>query len=114
MSDRLLPYYNNELDALRRLGAEFAKTHPNVAGRFADRPRTVSRTLTWARLMEGVAFLSARAHQRLDDEFPEITDALLGVLYPHYLAPVPSAAIAQLRCQRQSPRAYHGAAWNGG
>ncbi len=34
---------------------------------------------------------------RLDDEFPELTDALLGVLYPHYLAPVPSCAIAQFR-----------------
>jgi type VI secretion system protein ImpG len=50
-----------------------------------------------ARLLEGVAFLAARVHHRLDDEFPELTDALLGVLYPHYLAPVPSAAIMQFR-----------------
>ena len=38
---------------------------------------------------------SARAQARLDDEFPELTDTLLGVLYPHYLAPFPSCAIAQ-------------------
>src|SRR5262249_35193377 len=30
-----------------------------------------------------------------DDEFPELTDALLGVLYPHYLAPIPSLAVVQ-------------------
>ena len=98
MSDALLPYYNRELGAIRRLAAEFAETHPKIAGRLrlsgdtADDPHV-------ARLLEGVAFLAARVHHRLDDEFPELTDALLGVLYPHYLAPVPSAAIAELRCQ---------------
>jgi type VI secretion system protein ImpG len=35
----------------------------------------------------------------MDDEFPELTDALLGVLYPHYLAPVPSCAVVQLSGQ---------------
>jgi type VI secretion system protein ImpG len=52
-----------------------------------------------ARLLEGVAFLGARVQHRLDDEFPELTDALLGVLYPHYLAPFPSCAIARFVCQ---------------
>src|SRR4029079_4732442 len=28
--------------------------------------------------------------------FPEVVDALLGMLYPHYLAPIPSMAIAQM------------------
>ncbi len=94
MSDALLPYYNRELNAIRALAAEFAEANPKIAGRLrlaadaADDPHV-------ARLLEGVAFLAARVHHRLDDEFPELTDALLGVLYPHYLAPVPSCAIAQ-------------------
>ena len=46
-----------------------------------------------------MAFLAARVHHRLDDEFPELTDALLGLLYPHYLAPVPSCMVAQFDCQ---------------
>ena len=33
MSDELLPYYNRELAFLRQLGAEFAETHPKIAGR---------------------------------------------------------------------------------
>jgi type VI secretion system protein ImpG len=98
MSDSLLPYYNRELDALRRLSGEFADSHPKVAGRLRLAPDTVDDPHV-ERLLEGVAFLSARTQQRLDDEFPEISDALLGVLYPHYLAPVPSAAIVQLGCQ---------------
>jgi type VI secretion system protein ImpG len=96
MSDALLAYYDRELGALRRLAAEFAASYPKIAGRLRLAPDAVDDPHV-ARLLEGVAFLAARVHHRLDDEFPELTDALLGVLYPHYLAPVPSAAIAQLR-----------------
>jgi type VI secretion system protein ImpG len=98
MSDALLPYYNQELTAIRELAAEFADAHPKVAGRLRLTADTIDDPHV-GRLLEGVAFLSARAHQRLDDEFPELTDALLGVLYPHYLAPVPSGAIVQFSVQ---------------
>jgi type VI secretion system protein ImpG len=33
MSEALLPYYDRELNALRSLAAEFAATHPKIAGR---------------------------------------------------------------------------------
>jgi type VI secretion system protein ImpG len=98
MSDELLPYYNTELAAIRRLAADFAAAHPKVAGRLRLSADAVDDPHV-ARLLEGVAFLGARVQQRLDDEFPELTDALLSVLYPHYLAPVPSCSIAQFRCQ---------------
>lgn len=98
MSDAFLPYYNRELAALRALAGEFAEAHPKVAGRLRLSPDAVDDPHV-ARLLEGTAFLAARAQQRLDDEFPELTDALLGALFPHYLAPVPSAAIVQFACQ---------------
>ena len=98
MSDTLLPYYNRELNAIRALGADFARAHPKIAGRLRLTEEAVDDPHV-ARLLEGVAFLAARVHHRLDDEFPELTDALLGVLYPHYLAPVPSSAIVQFACQ---------------
>lgn len=94
MSDTLLPYYNRELSFLRRLGAEFAQAHPKIAGRLrlgAD----ASEDPHVERLIQAVAYLNARVRHKLDDEFPELTDALLGVLYPHYQAPVPSMAIVQ-------------------
>jgi type VI secretion system protein ImpG len=94
LADQLLPYFNRELVAIRRLSAEFATAHPKIAGRLRMSPDAVDDPHV-ARLLDGVAFLSARAQQRLDDEFPELTDTLLGVLYPHYLNPFPSCAIAQ-------------------
>ena len=98
MSDTLLPYYDRELAAIKRLAAEFAETHPKIAGRLRLSADAVDDPHV-ARLLEGVAFLAARVHHRLDDEFPELTDALLGLLYPHYLAPMPSCMVAQLGCQ---------------
>lgn len=94
MSDSLLPYYNRELNALRTLAAEFADANPKIAGRLRLTADAVDDPHV-ARLLEGVAFLGARVQHRLDDEFPELTDALLSTLYPHYLAPIPSCAIAQ-------------------
>jgi type VI secretion system protein ImpG len=99
MSEELLPYYNRELAYLRRLGAEFAEAYPKIAGRLrlgedaAEDPHV-------ERLIEAFAFLSARIRHKLDDDFPEITDALLGVLYPHFLAPIPSMAVVQFVLDR--------------
>ena len=98
MSNSLLSYYDRELEAIKRLAAEFADTHPKIAGRLRLSADAVDDPHV-ARLLEGVAFLAARVHHRLDDEFPELTDALLGLLYPHYLAPVPSCMVAQFDCQ---------------
>jgi type VI secretion system protein ImpG len=97
MSESLLPYYDRELTAIHRLATEFAEAYPKIAGRLRLSPGGVDDPHV-ARLLDGVAFLAARVHHRLDDEFPELTDALLGMLYPHYLSPVPSCMVARLDC----------------
>jgi type VI secretion system protein ImpG len=94
-SDSLLAYFNRELEALRVLAGEFAERHPKIAGRLRLTKDAVDDPHV-SRLLEGVAFLGARVQHRLDDEFPELTDAMLSVLYPHYLAPLPSVAITRL------------------
>jgi len=96
MAEDLLSYYNRELVYLRKLGAEFADLHPKVAGRLRISGEAVEDPHV-LRLLEGVAFLNARVRRKLDDEFPELTDALLGQLYPHYIAPIPSLAIVQFK-----------------
>ena len=102
MSDALLAYFNRELEALRGLAGEFAERHPKIAGRLRLTKDTVDDPHV-ARLLEGVAFLGARVQHRLDDEFPELTDALLSVLYPHYLAPMPSVAITRFAADPGMP-----------
>jgi type VI secretion system protein ImpG len=103
MSDALLPYYRAEIEALQRQAAEFAEAYPKLAARLRLSAAAVDDPHV-ERLLEGVAFLGARVQHRLQDEFPELTDALLGVLYPHYLAPFPSALVAQFRCAADRER----------
>lgn len=99
MSDELLPYYHRELAFIRRLGAEFAVANPKMAGRLQLGPDSVEDPHV-ERLIEAFAFLNARIRHKLDDDFPEISEAMLGVLYPHYLAPVPSMAVVQFVLDR--------------
>lgn len=94
MSDELLPYYDSELAILRSLAGEFAERHPKIAGRLSL-GRDESRDPHVERILQGVAFLAARVQKRLDDDYPELSDGLLDLLYPHYLRPVPSMAIAE-------------------
>lgn len=99
MSDKLLPYYSRELTYIRALAAEFAKAHPAMAERLgvsADEAKDPHVE----RLIEAFAYLTGRIRRKLDDDFPELINGLMGVLYPHYQAPIPSMAIAQIALSR--------------
>ena len=94
MQESLLEYYERELTIFRQLGQEFAQAYPKVASRLLLEPGKCEDPHV-ERLIQAVAFLAARIHHKIDDEFPEITNALLGLLYPHYLAPIPSMSVAE-------------------
>lgn len=96
MREEMLEYYERELNYLRQAGSEFARKYPKVAGRLlldgdrCDDPHV-------SRLLEGFAFLAARVHRRIDDDFPEICEALIKIIHPGYLEPIPSMTIVE--CQ---------------
>ena len=94
MSDELLPYYEEELEYFRRVAPEFARRHPRIAGRLRMSSADIDDPHV-ERLIQAVAFLNARTRRKIDDDFPEISQALLQVLYPQYLAPFPSATIVR-------------------
>ncbi|HEX7791438.1 MAG TPA: type VI secretion system baseplate subunit TssF, partial [Afipia sp.] len=92
MDPRLLQAYNDELVHLRETAKRFGDEHPAVAGRLGlDGAAQVDPHVE--RLLEGVAFLGARVQLKLQDQFPEFTQHLLGAIQPHYLAPTPSICI---------------------
>ncbi|HEY0846746.1 MAG TPA: type VI secretion system baseplate subunit TssF [Noviherbaspirillum sp.] len=95
MLEELLPYYERELTYLRELSGEFARRYPKIARRLSlDGDQSEDPHVE--RVIEAFAFLTARIHRKLDDEFPEITEAFMQVLYPHYTRPFPSCTILQL------------------
>jgi type VI secretion system protein ImpG len=94
MDTRLLKHYENELAYMRDMGAEFASAYPKIAARLGMEGLEVLDPYV-ERLLEGVAFLSARVQLELEMQFPVFTSHLLEIVYPHYLAPTPSMMIAQ-------------------
>jgi type VI secretion system protein ImpG len=96
MDARLLDYYNRELAYLRELGAEFAAEFPQAAGRLGMRGIEVSDPYV-ERLLEGFSFLTARIQLKMDAEFPRFSQRLLDVVYPNYLAPLPSMTIVAVQ-----------------
>ncbi|MEN9425652.1 MAG: hypothetical protein RLZZ220_1, partial [Pseudomonadota bacterium] len=89
----LLPYYERELAFLRSHSREFAERYPKLAGQLllsgegCDDPHV-------ERMIESFALMTARVSKKLEDSYPQFTEALLSVLYPHYLRPFPSCSIA--------------------
>lgn len=84
-------YYEKELIALRVLGREFAENNPSLAPFF----NTPGKDPDVERILEGVAFLTGRLREKLDDELPEITHALFNLLWPNYLRPLPACSVIQ-------------------
>lgn len=96
MRDDLLLYYERELDYVRKLAVQFAEKNPKVASRLVIEP-TKCEDPHVERLLEAFAFLAARVHLKIDDEFPEISEAMLTVVYPQLVRPIPSMSIAEFQ-----------------
>lgn len=97
MNGTLLPYYEEELRFLRYMVPEFGAKHPDQASALQlDLALGKSKDPHVERILQSFALTAARIRRKIDDEFPEITEALLGLLYPHYLCPIPPLAIAQM------------------
>jgi type VI secretion system protein ImpG len=102
MDPRLLRYYNQELQHVRDMGAEFAREFPKIAGRLGMEGLECADPYV-ERLLESFAFLAARVQLKIDAEFPRFTQHLLEMIYPRYLAPTPSMAVVQLQPDLREP-----------
>src|SRR5438045_9362465 len=89
----LLEYYNRELTYLRKSGGEFAKRYPKIASRL-ELSLGPSADPHVERLIESIAFLTARLQRDIENESPQITSARLNVVSPQFPNPIPPMAIA--------------------
>jgi type VI secretion system protein ImpG len=102
MDPRLLKYYNSELQFMREMGAEFAKSYPKIASRLSlDEFECADPYVE--RLLEGFSFLAARIQLKIDEEFPRFTQHLMERVFPHYLCPTPSMMVAQFQADMLEP-----------
>lgn len=89
-------YYEEELRYLYDSGKEFAKAHPDRA-QFLNVDAVGDRDPYVERLFEGFAFLAGRIREKLDDSFPELTEGLINLLWPHFHHTIPSLTIIECK-----------------
>ncbi len=84
--------YQEELAFLREMGREVAEARPGLCDTLAS-PGTDPDV---ERLLEGFAFLAARARERADDAIPEAIESIAEVVAPFALRPVPASTVMEL------------------
>ena len=89
-------YFEREYNFLQQEGEKFGEKHQGIGSelRMSQRHR---KDPFVERLFAAFSFLAGRIHERLDDEFPELTGGLLEQLFPHFLRPFPSCAVLEAR-----------------
>lgn len=109
MSTNLKDYFVDELDALRRQAAEFGRDHPRAARALALSGEGRSRDPQVELLLESFAYLSGRLQHQMDQDEALLPNALLGHLYPHLAAPVPTMMVAQVDVKSDGANFANGA-----
>jgi type VI secretion system protein ImpG len=94
--EQMLDYYQQEMIYLRRSGARFADQYPRIAQNL-NISAAGSADPHVQRLLESFAFLTGRLQKELDNRYIQFTNTLLGVLYPQFITPFPSASVASFR-----------------
>lgn len=74
------------------MGQEFAKQYPKIASRLKLSDNEIPDPYI-ERLLEGVAYLTARTQLKIDAEYPRFVQRILEVVYPQFLYPTPASTI---------------------
>ena len=92
---RLKDFFQAELSALREEAMVFADKHPDAARVLGLNSQQASDPQAEL-LIQSFAYLTGRLQYRRELDQAELPNALLGFLYPHLEAPVPSMLIAEM------------------
>ncbi|MBD3654743.1 type VI secretion system baseplate subunit TssF [Kangiella sp.] len=95
MSDRLLSYFERELESIKQEAVEFARANPGLAPNLGINEKGIDDPNV-NRLIESVAFLNAKISKKLDDGVDELAESIMGTLYPDVEAPFP--ATSAIKC----------------
>ena len=99
---RFLDHYNEELRHLRESGQRFAIDHPQVASELGMYEGSAADPFV-ERLLEGVAFLTARIQSRLDREGVEFAQQAMARVAPLFSCSTPSMTVIALHPDTTSP-----------
>ncbi|WP_302182791.1 type VI secretion system baseplate subunit TssF [Burkholderia multivorans] len=107
MNPHLLDAYSRELLYFKELVEEFAQAHPKIARRLGLHAGEIADPFV-ERLVQAASFTTARLQLKLDAAFPLLSSRLLETVYPNYVAPTPSIAVARLYPDEQQGNLLEG------
>jgi type VI secretion system protein ImpG len=107
MRDDLLVYYERELSYIRKMAVQFSEKYPKIAARLQLEPDKCEDPHV-ERMLEGFAFLAARVHLKIDDDFPEISEAMMSVIYPQFVRPIPSMSVVEFQLDQEKGKVTTG------
>jgi type VI secretion system protein ImpG len=84
-------YYSQELESLRKGAVAFAARYPALAPMLARQ----SSDPDVERVLEGAAYLCGQIRERLDENSPQLIQALLQLSFPQALLPLPSSTLVR-------------------
>lgn len=96
MSDRMLHYFERELESIKQEAVQFAASNPGLAANLGINEKGVDDPNV-SRLIESVAFLNAKISKKLDDGVNELAESILGTLYPDVEAPFPATSAVKFK-----------------
>lgn len=96
MKESLVKLYQNELNYLERVGVDLAQKYPKIAHRLQLTDAS-NRDPHVERLIQATALLNARIRAKLEDDYPELTQSVFDLIYPHYLKPLPSHTVVSFQ-----------------
>jgi type VI secretion system protein ImpG len=99
MDNKLLNHYSEELRYLSQQFGEFAATHPGIARELRLNAHHTEDPHI-ARMIQSFALISGQTKQLLNDNFSQLSCALLELLYPHYLVPFPSCSVVHFQPEK--------------
>ncbi len=95
MIDAILPYYEREHANTAAMVDEFNQQYPQLAGVLGLGDSECTDPAV-QRIVAAVVMLGAKILKQLEDNYPQFTEALLGINYPHYVQPFPSTSVARI------------------
>lgn len=98
--NKLLYYYQKELNFIKQHSKLFASRFPKIARRLGF-VEGESEDPHVSRLIESFALLTSRIHLRMDEDMPELVEAILYTIAPQFLHPFPSCCIVMLEPDRK-------------
>lgn len=90
--EKLLPYYEKQLQEFSQQSREFSSKYPKIAQRLSLNQEQIDDPHI-ERLIQAFSLISARIDKKLDDSYETFTRSIFEVMFPQYLKPFPACSI---------------------